>query len=165
MLNGSFINLPVLHSVDKSDKIFAIGFQVVSHGAGIVLLNHHQLSDVAVDHKVQHGGIITEEKFLNKKMMSRKTEVRHSQRGLTLSPSISLRACKSFFPNCSISSAVCTPSPWALTFFRPCKAKANYKVWNDSLFSVRIIRLQPTVFRIFFANFPQKLLVLVCSTF
>ena len=41
---------------------------------------------------------------------------------LALLPSISERACMSFFPYWSISSSVLAPKPWAFTFFSPCTA-------------------------------------------
>ena len=55
---------PVLHPVDQTDQVLAVGLQVVSQGAGALLVHHDQLGHVAEDDHVQHGGLSSEEELL-----------------------------------------------------------------------------------------------------
>merc|ERR1719153_702981 len=54
----------VLHSVHQTDEVLAVGLQVVPQRAGVVFLDHHQLSNMAVHYEVKHSWLISEEKFL-----------------------------------------------------------------------------------------------------
>merc|ERR1712203_788511 len=54
----------VLHPVDQTHQVLAVGLQVVSQGAGELLVNHDQLGHVAEHHHDQHGGLVPEEELL-----------------------------------------------------------------------------------------------------
>ena len=55
---------PVLHPVDQTHQVLAVGLQVVAEGTGVLAVHHDKLTDLTEHHEVKHRGLRPEEELL-----------------------------------------------------------------------------------------------------
>ena len=65
----------VLHPVDESHEVLAVGLQVVTEGAGVLAVHHDQLADLAEHHEVKHGGLRPEEELLLPEHLAQRQQI------------------------------------------------------------------------------------------
>lgn len=54
----------VLHPVDQTHEVLGVGLKEIPERAGVLSVNHHQLSHMAEHHHVQHARLPSKEVFL-----------------------------------------------------------------------------------------------------